>query len=140
MVSLLNDLPADLALRVSVAGETLLELDEHGEIRTCAEDVVVQSRMPERIIAAAAGGMDVTNLPPGLEVVLAEDVELLDWGETAVDGQWVKLGLPAGGLERIRAFTPWHLTEALARAGSTWRAVVFVADLVHKQSEHEDDA
>lgn len=136
-MSLLEELPKGIILRVRDGGLTLLELDDNGEVTWLSETLELQSTVPERIISAAAGGMDVTNLPPGLEVILAEDVEVIDYGETALEGQWIKLRLPAGGLDKIRGTDLLDLTKRLGLMGSTWRAVIFEADLVHREDEPE---
>lgn len=134
-MSVFDEGPKEIILRVREGGRTLLEIDEHGEVVTIGETVEIQSTVPERIISAAAGGMDVTNLPPGLKVVLADDVELLDWGETGTEGRWVKLGLPAGGLRDLRASQPAQVAHRLKIMASTWRAVIYEADLVHREEE-----
>lgn len=118
-------------------GRVLLELDEHGQIVIADESVDVVNLVPDRIAAAAGGGLDLKNLPPELEVVYADDVEIANWGESwARGGPWVMLRLlGTDALARFRSINPPELARRLDDDGSTLRAVIFRADQVHFEDE-----
>lgn len=117
-------------------GRVLLELDEHGQIVTVDESLTVENMVPARIAAAAGGGLDIHHLPPELPVVFVGDVDLVDFGMSALENQWIKLGVPDEmDFDAIWSIRPDELRARLEGQQSTLRAVIFEADIVHVEDE-----
>lgn len=122
-------------------GRLVLELDEAGY--TCARGVgyTVENRVPERIVSAAAGGINFEDLPTELEVVMLGDVELVDFGKSLKKGEWMTVrfldvdgdtGHILWAMEEPKA-----LRKRLAAEQSVLRCILFVGDQVHREEEPE---
>ena len=118
-------------------GHILLELDAHGRLVRCRDDLDIINLVPERIVEAAAGGLDVKHLPDELKTVYCDDVELVNYGVSwANKGPWIMLRLPnEAAFERFKAIDIAALQRQLDARQSTLRAVIFEADLVHREAE-----
>ena len=100
--------------------------------------------MPERIVAAAAGGMDPRNLPPELKVHFCGDVRIDDCGVSLAAGPWMKLSVPSEGGDEFELPAMSFETrdreefeDRLEREQSTLRCILFEADQVHREEEPE---
>lgn len=132
-----------LILSVTADGLQRIDIDEDGLVAYCDSLLqVTKNTISDRIMSAAAGGMDVTSLPSGLNVYYSDDVEVLSVSELGDGDRVMVLLLPmiadgAAPPDRFQTCDTDTINRGLEERRSTLRAVIFEGDLVHNEAEPE---